>query len=55
MREEADSPRETPPAQISRREGLKLSVASNIASLLPISCAARDANHIPTSKGEHRG
>src|SRR2546421_3384609 len=42
MKEEvaADNPLETPCAQISRREGLKLSAASIMASLLPVSALA---------------
>jgi hypothetical protein len=40
MKEKADNPLTTPRAQISRREGLKLSATSIMASLLPVSAPA---------------
>jgi hypothetical protein len=40
MKEKADNPLTTPRAQISRREGLKLSATSIMASLLTVSAPA---------------
>jgi len=48
MKEEVapDDPLEVPSAQISRRESLRLSAASIVAWLLPVSAlAAREPNH----------
>jgi pimeloyl-ACP methyl ester carboxylesterase len=50
MREKADNPRETSPAQIGRREGLKLSVASIMASLLPIPALSATQTLSPPQK-----